>query len=301
MSLTGCTAAALRHETTNVSVSIGDVYQQEVLDNLARFIKNDPNAFPSFAYANQGAADVTDEGSLGRGGDVDSQFLSDVQSVGIENHSGFLHAHAGQRSARARADQVRSFSGPFKAVGTGPSRRSVPIAKLRSTGFIRAIRPRKLKMHSSEKSLRSVSRMRGPGSVRAPRNACRKAADPGGPLLRHVHPSGPAGRSGISHSVDDRHHGLRDERALVPLTKQVTYYLDENGVPTTRKLAVGQVTAGVAITEDPISLLNTANQTEVQIDMQLQQQMRKTRPRSRTWRQRTAAISQRRIRSRTVT
>ena len=135
----------------------------------------------------------------------------------------------------------------------------------------------------------------GPQEMRAER-----LLHPGGPLLRHVR-LGPAGRSGISHSVDDRHHGLRDEQALVPLTKQVTYYLDENGVPTTRKLAVGQVTAGVAITEDPISLLNTANQTEVQIDMQLQQQMRKTRPRSRTWRQRTAAISQRRIRSRTVT
>ena len=66
VSLTGCTAAALRHETTNVSVSIGDVYQQEVLDNLARFVDN-YNAFPSFAYANQGAANVTDEGSFGAG------------------------------------------------------------------------------------------------------------------------------------------------------------------------------------------------------------------------------------------
>jgi hypothetical protein len=63
--------------------------------------------------------------------------------------------------------------------------------------------------------------------------------------------------------------------APAPITKQVTYYLDQNGVPTTQKLAVGQVTAGVAVTEDPISLLNTPTQAEVQLDMQLQQQMRR--------------------------
>ena len=52
----------------------------------------------------------------------------------------------------------------------------------------------------------------------------------------------------------------------VGLTKQVVYYLDEYGLPTTQNLAVGQVAASIAIDEDSASLLNTSEADELRIE-----------------------------------
>src|SRR5262245_31383339 len=60
----GCAHQQLRWNTTHQARTLTDIYEQQVLDNLARFV-HDPNALPSFAFPNQGGSDVTDTGSVG--------------------------------------------------------------------------------------------------------------------------------------------------------------------------------------------------------------------------------------------
>jgi hypothetical protein len=60
----GCAHTQLRWNTTHQAKSLTEIYEQQVLDNLAMFV-HDPNALPSFAYPNTGRSDVTDKGSIG--------------------------------------------------------------------------------------------------------------------------------------------------------------------------------------------------------------------------------------------
>ncbi len=58
----GCTThRALRRNTIKQAGTVTDIHQQQVLDNLAKFLY-DPHAVPSFALATQGTSDVTDNG-----------------------------------------------------------------------------------------------------------------------------------------------------------------------------------------------------------------------------------------------
>lgn len=57
----GCTHLQLQRSTVAQAATLEEVYQQQVLDNLAKFVQN-PNALPHFAFPNQGSADVTDSG-----------------------------------------------------------------------------------------------------------------------------------------------------------------------------------------------------------------------------------------------
>lgn len=62
--LSGCAHQQLRWNTTHQAKTLSDIYEQQVLDNLAMFV-HDPNALPFFAYPNTGRSDVTDKSSLG--------------------------------------------------------------------------------------------------------------------------------------------------------------------------------------------------------------------------------------------
>jgi hypothetical protein len=61
---TGCTSLALKRTTVHQSESLTDLYQQQVLDNLAKFVQ-DPNALPEFALANSGTSTVADNAAQG--------------------------------------------------------------------------------------------------------------------------------------------------------------------------------------------------------------------------------------------
>ena len=62
--LTGCTHTRLRHNTVNQAQTLSEVYQHQVLNNLARFVY-DSNALPDFAVPNAGASDVQDSANIG--------------------------------------------------------------------------------------------------------------------------------------------------------------------------------------------------------------------------------------------
>lgn len=62
----GCAHTQLRWNTTKQALTLTDIYEQQVMDNLAMFV-HDPNSLPSFAYPNAGGSDVTDGGTAGSG------------------------------------------------------------------------------------------------------------------------------------------------------------------------------------------------------------------------------------------
>ena len=61
--LTGCTHTQLRDNSVNQAETVSDVYQQQVLDNLAMFVY-DSGSLPSFAFPNSGTNQVTDTGNI---------------------------------------------------------------------------------------------------------------------------------------------------------------------------------------------------------------------------------------------
>ncbi len=67
----GCTHTQLRTNTVRKAETLNDIYQQQVLDNLAKFIC-DPNSLPHFAVPTQGTSAVND--SIGADGGVSWNF-----------------------------------------------------------------------------------------------------------------------------------------------------------------------------------------------------------------------------------
>ena len=66
LTFAGCTHTQLRWNTVKQSETLTDIYQQQVLDNLALFVSN-PHAVPHFMLANGGTTDVTDGGTFSGG------------------------------------------------------------------------------------------------------------------------------------------------------------------------------------------------------------------------------------------
>jgi hypothetical protein len=62
--LSGCQTGQLRVGSINQAASYGDIQEQQVLDNLAKFVY-DINSLPTFAYSGQGNNQVTDQVSIG--------------------------------------------------------------------------------------------------------------------------------------------------------------------------------------------------------------------------------------------
>jgi hypothetical protein len=59
----GCTSVQLRYSTVNQAATLTEIYESQVLNNLAMFAEN-PYALPHFAVANSGTLSITDFGQL---------------------------------------------------------------------------------------------------------------------------------------------------------------------------------------------------------------------------------------------
>jgi hypothetical protein len=71
----GCTNAQLRRSTVAHSMTLSDIYTQQVLNNLAMFVQN-PNSLPFFAFPNQGTTSIQDTGNIGNPGYSSGHFSS---------------------------------------------------------------------------------------------------------------------------------------------------------------------------------------------------------------------------------
>jgi hypothetical protein len=274
VSLTGCTAMALRRESTNVSISVGDLDQQEVLDNLARFVDN-YNAFPSFAYATQGAAAITDEGTVSGG----ATFMhSSSGTLGLMGSRTIADSYTLTPVNDPRKLELMrcAFQLAVSSCGYGPEAQRCPDCEATFNRFYTGDPTAKVADNPNSGEVTSECLKGSPCWLCAGPKKCvpKGCCIPVGHYCNTYVWVLPEGREYLTRlTIAIMDYAIN--AAPVPLTKQVTYYLDENGVPTTQKLAVGQVTAGVAVTEDPISLLNTTTAAETQIDQELQQRMRR--------------------------
>lgn len=69
----GCTHLQLRRSTVAHSMTLSDLYTQQVLNNLAMFVQN-PDALPFFAFPNQGTTSIQDTGNIGNPGYASGNF-----------------------------------------------------------------------------------------------------------------------------------------------------------------------------------------------------------------------------------
>jgi len=63
MGLVGCQHAHLRHNTVHQAQTLAEIYEQQVLDNLAKTV-HDAHALPYFAYPEDGTSRITDTASI---------------------------------------------------------------------------------------------------------------------------------------------------------------------------------------------------------------------------------------------
>jgi hypothetical protein len=273
--LTGCTAAALRRESTGVSVSVGDLYQQEVLDNLAKFVVN-YNAFPSFAYANQGSASITDEGSLTVAPTWVQQGMNmlGVTGVGSRNIQD-SYTLTPVNDPRKLELMKCAYQRALISCGYGPGQESLTCPDCEATFNRFYTGDAKTKVADQLSGEVTSECLRAPFCwlCTGPKKCVPKGCCCVGRYCKTyvwVLPEGQEYLTNLTIAILD--YALNS--APTQATKQVTYYLDENGIPTTQKLAVGQVSSTVPVDEDPISLLNTPAAAEAQLNMQVQQQIR---------------------------
>lgn len=83
----GCAHLQLQKNTVRQANTVGDIYEQQVLDNLARFVVN-PYATPSFSVANQATNGITDHGEVGLAeGAFSARFWAHLTAGGSRDQS----------------------------------------------------------------------------------------------------------------------------------------------------------------------------------------------------------------------
>src|SRR5205809_881388 len=85
MTCAGCTHMQLRYNFIHQADSMNEIFERQVLDNLALFMVN-PSALPSFSYPDSGASNVTDTGAL-NGVDPTTSFLSKFYALQLSRQN----------------------------------------------------------------------------------------------------------------------------------------------------------------------------------------------------------------------
>ncbi len=281
----GCTSVQLRKDTVSQAVAVHDLQQQQVLDNLAMFVR-DPNSLPYFSFANQGGAQVTDQanGSASAGwGRVNLFPTSPIGGSGIIPFPFLLSSiglsGGGQRSQQ-EAFTVSPVNDPRKlelmrcayqmavaSCGHGAVSATCPDCQTRFKVFYTGdpngdIRQGANGIVTSE-CLKSNCCWFHVG--------CKKCLPKHCPCIAvgeycgcyvWVLPEGQDQLTKLTLAILD--YAMHEPP--VKLTKQVVYYIDEYGLPTTSQRSVGKVTANVAIDERVEGLLKVDQADEARIE-----------------------------------
>jgi hypothetical protein len=294
----GCTHEQLRKDSVNEAMTVGDLQTQQVLDNLAMFVY-DFNSMPYFAYPNQGAAIVTDQvnggGTAAWGRPIVSGGVP-TKKLSPFHFSDFLLTALGL-SANAQRSQQESFvltpiNDPRKlelmrcayqiavsSCGCGPQPpNQCPDCNARFNTFYLG-RPDPV-------ANKGIAQLRD-GTITSEclkgpcwfHTGCEKDV-PKCPCLLVGHYCGvyvwvcPEGRDGLTKlTLAILDYATHDQPRI--LTKDVTYFVDALGLPTTQKQGVAQIRATVAIDEDPAGILNMKAPDAVQLEQDLQDRIQR--------------------------
>ena len=281
--LSGCLDAQLRKNTVAVGYSSGEIQQQQVLDNLAMFVC-DYNAFPSFCYPNQGGSNVTDADSASA-----SPGFSRIGLTGTSIKA-FVFSTLGLNFGASRTcpesftltpvndprklELMRcAYQRAVSSCGMGVESTICPDCKAIFNKFYTGDVNGDIREHANG-IVTSECLNEQPCWFHA---GCRRCVPKHCACVGHycdtyvwVLPEGRDELTKLTLAILD----YAINNAPAGLSKQILYYIDEYGLPTTRQDAVGAVQANVAIDEQPASLLNRPQSEELRIERILKDRLR---------------------------
>ncbi|HZZ26413.1 MAG TPA: hypothetical protein VFE46_00295 [Pirellulales bacterium] len=294
----GCTHVQLRKNSVHEAATVGDIQQQEVLDNLALFVY-DYNSMPYFSYPLQGGASVTDQAGSGitpSFGRPITQGLQFSAATGRFTRPPFFLSFMLSTlglSATAQRQCQDSFTmipvnDPRKlelmrcayqtAVGNcgyGPAPRNCPDCQARFNTFYTGDPEGKISQSNS--GIITSECLKGPCWLHVgcekeiPKDCC---CIPVGHYCHVYVWVGPEGRDELTKlTLAILDYALHDPPGR--LTKDVTYYVDALGLPTSQKDGVATIKATIGINERPEGLLNLPPAQEVELEQQLQDRIRR--------------------------
>ena len=278
----GCTHVQLRNNTVNESSAIGDVMVQEVMNNLAMFVYN-PNSMPFFSVPNQGSAQVTDMGQL----QVNGQFSRPITSSGSKDFLQFIFTQLQLNGQASRSMQDGLTLTPVldprklelmrcayqKAVsscGCGRMSQNCPDCDSRFNTFYTGDPDGDIKRAVVAGTVTSecLAGQNGPcwfhvGNEKCVPKKCEclyVGCYCG--VYVWVDRDGRDELTKLTLAILD----FAQNNPPVPLTKSVSYNIDQFGLPASSSDSVGQVSATVTVDEQPASLLNIPQDQAARIE-----------------------------------
>jgi hypothetical protein len=284
IALVGCTHVQLRNNAVNESGAVSELVLQQVMDNLAMFVY-DPYSMPYFSYPNQGATSVIDQGSASVSAGWGRPITSGQTSAFTpRNFADFILASLGGSGSASRQSQEGLTMSPILdprklelmrcayqiAVSNcecGPAPPlNCPDCNARFNQFYTG--DPNTKISDKANGIITSNCLRGSCWF----HVCQKKCLPKDCACNYVGHYcdvyvwvGPEGRDGLTKLA----LAILDYAINTPpvrITKDVTYNVDELGLPTSRNDAVGTVKATIAIDEQNESLLNMKEQDEARIE-----------------------------------
>lgn len=314
LACSGCTTTRLRSNSDDTAVTVGDLEQQQVLDNLARFVY-DCNSMPYFSFPNQGSAIVSDQesggmtpswGRLGGSGQVTQVTKnaaggimgSTVSTLGPQHLGDFLLSTLGL-SATGQVSNQQSFTltpvnDPRKlelmrcayqlAISSccpncAPAR-NCPDCQARFNTFYTGDPEGKIERSASgaitSDCLKSKCCWFHVGCKKElPKNCECISVGHYCDVYVWVTHEGRDELTKLTLAILD--YATHDPP--VQLTKTISYNIDQFGLPEKMGSQVGTVSATVAVSERPASLLNISNADAVRIEQVLQERLKKLQAR----------------------
>ena len=265
--MSGCTHIQLQKNTVRQARTLGDIHQQQVLNNLAMFAY-DPNSLPSFSIPNQGSSNVTDTGSTaatpGFGRSAAGLFLFNTLglSFGASRQAQEAFTLTPVNDPRKLELMRCAYQQAINQCGRGEVSEHCPDCKTILNKFYTGDPDGDIATKSggvvTSECLKSPCWFHVGCKHCVPKQCpCSYVGEYCGVYV-WVLPDGQNDLTKLTLAILD--YALHDPPVM--RTKQVVYYLDEYGLPTTQALAVGAVTATVNIDEKNASLLNLASKDE---------------------------------------
>lgn len=273
----GCTHVQLQKNAVRESWTISQIQQQEVLNNLAMFVYN-YDSLPSFAFPNQGAANVTDQGGASISGGFSRPITGGSSAAFTPKNFGLFLFSVLTLSGNASRSCQESFTltpvnDPRKlelmrcayqqavsSCGYGKASEHCPDCQTRMKQFYTGDPDGDIASRSggivTSDCIKSNCWFHVGCKKDVPKDCCTFVGEYCGVYVW----VGPEGRDELAKlTLTILDYALHDSPTL--RTKQVNFYVDEYGLPTLQSQAVGTVSAAVNVDENNISLLSTAAST----------------------------------------
>jgi hypothetical protein len=281
VALAGCMQAELRRNSVGEAQVVAQMEQQQVLDNLAMFVCN-YYSMPYFSYPNQTSATIQDQANVAASalaGRSASNLLFQFSSVGLSGGD--------QRTAAEglvvtpvndprRLEWMRcAYQLALRHCRGGKPSENCPDCQTRFKVFYTGdpngdIRDKANGTVTSE-GLQADPRWLHIGCKKcAPRaDKCRLVGSYCGVCV-WVPPEGRDELTKLTLAILD----YAVNNPPVAVNKQVLYYIDEYGLPTNQRQAVGTVTATVAVTENTPGVLHSERADQARIEQQIDYRLR---------------------------